>query len=78
MRFGFDAVSAAGAGEYRDRLLPLPSYLMEGEGAPGWGEIRDGLRLTGHFLARDLLIDRQADVLAARERLVDRLKRIGS
>ena len=71
------AVSAAGAGDYRDRLLPLPSYLMDGEGAPGWPEIRDGLRLTGHFLARDLLIERQADVLAARERLVDRLKRIG-
>jgi len=71
------AVSAAGAGEYRDRLLPLPSYLMDGKGAPGWGDIRDGLRLTGHFLARDLLIERQADVLAARERLVERLKRIG-
>ena len=71
------AVSAAGAGEYRDRLLPLPSYLIDGEGAPGWADIRDGLRLTGHFLARDLLIERQADVLAARERLVDRLRRIG-
>jgi hypothetical protein len=33
-------------------------------------EIFDGLRLTGHFLARDLLIERQADVLGARERLV--------
>jgi DNA repair protein RecO (recombination protein O) len=71
------AVSAAGAGEYRDRLLPLPSYLTGAAGAPGWDEIRDGLRLTGHFLARDLLIERQADVLAARERLVERLKRIG-
>ena len=72
------AVSAGGAGEYRDRLLPLPAYLLNGAGAPGWAEIRDGLRLTGHFLARDLLIERQADVLAARERLVERLKRIGS
>ena len=71
------AVAAAAAGAYRDRLLPLPAYLLAASGAPGWPEIRDGLRLTGHFLARDLLIDRQADVLAARERLVDRLKRIG-
>jgi DNA repair protein RecO (recombination protein O) len=36
----------------------------------------DGLRLTGHFLTRDLLIERQSDVLAARERLVDRLGRV--
>jgi DNA repair protein RecO (recombination protein O) len=72
------AVSKAGAGEYRDRLLPLPAYLLDGEGSPLWSDIRDGLRLTGHFLARDLLIERQADVLAARERLVERLKRIGS
>lgn len=71
------AVSAGGAGEYRDRLLPLPAFLAGGEGSPDWADIGDGLRLTGHFLARDLLIERQADVLAARERLVDRLKRIG-
>ncbi|HEY0012500.1 MAG TPA: DNA repair protein RecO [Allosphingosinicella sp.] len=72
------AVSREGAGEYRDRLLALPPFLVEARsGTPEWGEIRDGLKLTGHFLARDLLIDRQADILAARERLVDRLKRIG-
>jgi len=72
------AVSSAAAGEYRDRLLPLPPFLVGGEGSPGWDDIRDGLRLTGYFLARDLLIERQSEVLAARERLVDRLKRIGS
>ena len=72
------AVSRAGAGDYRDRLLALPAYLIaERSGTPEWEAIRDGLKLTGHFLARDLLIDRQADILAARERLVDRLKRIG-
>lgn len=72
------AVSAEGAGAYRDRLLRLPPWLLGGGGAvPQWPDIRDGLRLTGHFLARDLLIERQADVLAGRERLVERLKRIG-
>ncbi len=69
------AVSAAAAGAYRDRLLRLPSFLLEG-GAADWYDILDGLRLTGHFLARDLLIERQADVLAARERLMERLRRI--
>jgi DNA repair protein RecO (recombination protein O) len=69
------AVSGAGAGEYRDRLFPLPPFLL-GDAAPaGWDDVLDGLRITGHFLARDVLIDRQADILAARERLLDRLKR---
>jgi DNA repair protein RecO (recombination protein O) len=39
---------------------------------------RDGLRLTGTRLARDVLTDRQAEVLTARERLIERLKRMGS
>jgi DNA repair protein RecO (recombination protein O) len=69
------AVSTAGAGEYGDRLLPLPPFLIGG-GAAEWDAIRQGFRITGHFLARDLLIERQADILAARERLVDRLRRI--
>ena len=41
-----------------------------------WGEIRDGLRRTGLSLERDLLTGRQAEVLAARERLIERLKRV--
>ena len=39
---------------------------------------REGLRLTGERLARDVLTDRQAEVLTARERLIERLKRMGS
>jgi DNA repair protein RecO (recombination protein O) len=69
------AVSEAGAGEYRDRLLPLPLFLLAG-GPAEWDDIFAGFRLTGHFLARDLLIERQADVLAARERLMERLRRV--
>ena len=37
---------------------------------------REGLRLTGERLARDVLTDRQAEVLVARERLIERLKRM--
>ena len=69
------AVSIVGATEYRDRLFPLPPFLLEG-GLGSWDDIFDGLRITGHFLARDLLIERQADVLAARERLLTRLQRV--
>ena len=37
---------------------------------------REGLRLTGDRLARDVLTDRRAEVLTARERLIERLKRM--
>lgn len=69
------AVSGEAGGEYVDRLLPLPSFLVGG-GPAEWEEIFDGLRITGHFLARDMLIERQAAILAARERLVERLRRV--
>jgi len=72
------AVSEEAASYYRNRLLPLPPFLLSGAMSPSLEEIEWGLRLTGHFLARDLLIERQAEVLAARERLVERLKRMGS
>lgn len=68
------AVSRTVGADYRERLLPLPTFLTQG-GAGEWVDIIDGFRLTGHFLERDLLLGRAADVLAARERLVDRLKR---
>ena len=41
-----------------------------------WRSIGEGLRRTGFFLERDLLTGRQSEVLAARERLIERLKRI--
>jgi DNA repair protein RecO (recombination protein O) len=68
------AVSRAGGLGYEARLLPLPAFLTRG-GAAGWDEILGGLRLTGHFLERDLLIGKGAELLAARVRLVGRLKR---
>lgn len=68
------AVSRAGALGYENLLLPLPPFLLHG-GIGDWLQVIDGLRLTGFFLERSLLTDRRADILAARERLVDRLKR---
>lgn len=69
------AVSRAAGAGYRDRLLALPRFLVEG-GEADWEDILAGLRLTGHFLARDLLTERRAAILAARERLVERVKRV--
>lgn len=69
------AVAAASAEPYSGRLLALPRFLVEGGPASGWSEILDGLALTGHFLMRDLLIDRARTVAEARTRLIDRLRR---
>lgn len=68
------AVSRDAAAGYEARLLALPAFARAG-GAADWPAVLDGLALTGHFLARDILIDRRADLLAARTRLVERLKR---
>lgn len=68
------AVSRAAGQGHAARLLPLPAFLRNG-GAADWGDILAGLAITGHFIARDVLTERRADTLAARDRLVDRLKR---
>ncbi|CAN5417777.1 DNA repair protein RecO [soil metagenome] len=68
------AVSAAAGSGYAERLFALPPFLREG-GPADWEDILAGLAITGHFLERDVLTDRRAEVLAARARLVDRIKR---
>ncbi len=68
------AVSRAAAEGYEARLLRLPAFLITG-GAATWDEVTDALAITGHFLERDVLVDRRRETLAARDRLVDRLKR---
>lgn len=61
---------------YHDRLLTLPPFLRPGANAlPNEREIVDGLRLTGYFLNHELLGPHGARLPAARERLVERLKR---
>ncbi len=66
------AVSRAAGLPYAARLLPLPAFLT-GPAAADAPAIAGGLRLTGHFLERDVFADRGRDIFAARNRLVDRL-----
>lgn len=66
------AVSAEGAGEWRDRLLALPRFLVGGNTA-GPADWRDGLRLTGHFLERDAFGGHGRPLPAARSMLYDRV-----
>jgi DNA repair protein RecO (recombination protein O) len=66
------AVTAEGAGLWSSRLLRLPSFLTYTiESGPG--DWRDGLRLTGHFLARDVFGARHRPLPMARQMLYDRV-----
>lgn len=71
------AVTLEGAGEWSTRLLPLPGFLIRGDdtGILAW---RDGLRLTGHFLARDAFGHQHRPLPQARQRLYDRVSTMAS
>jgi DNA repair protein RecO (recombination protein O) len=66
------AVTAAAAGVWTSRLLPLPAFLV-GEQDATATDWRDGLRLTGHFLARDAFGLQHRPMPAARQMLYDRV-----
>ncbi|HWX51180.1 MAG TPA: DNA repair protein RecO [Roseomonas sp.] len=66
-------VSAEVAEPYRDRLLPLPSFLLGGQAETDPAQWLIGLRLTGHFLARDAFGARHHPLPPARERLEARI-----
>lgn len=69
------AVTAKGAGDWADRLIPLPEGLA-GETPLGAEAVQTGLRLTGFFLDRELrpvLHDRPLP--EARSRLIDLMAR---
>ena len=66
------AVSRAGAGEWADRLLPLPPCLL-GHGPAPDTEIAEGFRVTGHFLHSQLAPELGHKPLPeARQRFIDR------
>lgn len=67
------AVSLSAGEPYRDKLLPLPRFLVAG-GEGSRDEVYAGLRLTGFFLDRHVLTPHRAALPAARARLVDRFR----
>ena len=70
------AVSVAAAQPYRERLLPLPAFILnQVAGTPTAADITDGLALTGYFLRRHVLGDTRASLPAARQRLFDGFKK---
>ncbi|MFL5287101.1 MAG: DNA repair protein RecO [Rhodopila sp.] len=79
------AVTLEGAGDWASRLLPLPEFLVCSGATPDDGTPpntpvgatpiawRDGLRLTGHFLARDAFGHQHRPLPQARQMLYDRV-----
>lgn len=69
------AVSAAGAGDWADRLLPLPPVLL-GAGSAEDAEVATALGTTGHFLTHHIAAEMLHKPLpVARGRFVDALSR---
>jgi len=67
------AVSEEGAGLWRERLLPLPPFLTGDTAPPTPEALAQGLRITGHFLARDVFGARHRPMPAARTMFYERI-----
>lgn len=68
------AVSLSAGAPYRDRLLPLPGFLVgRGGGTPA--EVLAGLALTGHFLERHALAAHHRSLPPARQRFIERYRK---
>ncbi|QPM91738.1 DNA repair protein RecO [Pseudooceanicola algae] len=69
------AVTRAGAGDYADRLLPLPPCML-GQGAATDADVFEALEVTGHFLRNHLAPELGSKPLPdARQRLIDLIAR---
>ncbi|MBR1165167.1 DNA repair protein RecO [Bradyrhizobium elkanii] len=72
------AVSRAAGEPWRDRLLPLPAFLREGEGgANSWSDqdLLDGFQITGLFLLRHVLEPRGQGHSDARDGFINAVTR---
>ena len=74
------AISNAAAAGHEHRLLRLPAFLGAPRDAqatpPEWDDVFAGLAITGHYIETAILSQQRTDIAAARERLIDRLKRM--
>lgn len=68
------AVSLAAGEPYKDRLLPLPDFLLSAGSLGSPADVADSLRLTGFFLERHVFIHNRQGEPAARRRLTRRLR----
>lgn len=66
------AVSTAAAMPYKERLLPLPAFLIDRNAE---ADIASGLQLTGYFLENHVFQHRDTEIPAARRRLAERFRK---
>jgi DNA repair protein RecO (recombination protein O) len=71
------AVSREAGEPYKDRLLPLPPFLLSSQAGLGEGDIRAGLDITAHFLEAFIFNPLNRPLPPARMWLVDRLSEAG-
>jgi DNA repair protein RecO (recombination protein O) len=68
------AVSEDGAGVWRERLLKLPAFMIGNVDPLAADDLAQGLRITGHFLARDVFGARHRPLPAARTMFYERIR----
>jgi DNA repair protein RecO (recombination protein O) len=71
------AVSAEAGEPYKDRLLPLPPFLLTSQARLGPGDVEAGLAITAHFLEAFIFNPLNRPLPPARLWLVDRLREAG-
>jgi DNA repair protein RecO (recombination protein O) len=71
------AVSRAAGEPYKDRLLPLPPFLLGTQAGLGEGDVAAGLNLTAHFLEQFVFGPLNRPLPPARVWLIDKLREAG-
>ncbi len=70
------AVCGAAGEPYKDVLLPLPAFLLDSNQTGTSEEICQALRLTGYFLNRHAFSATTSQIPEARNRLIDRFRKL--
>lgn len=71
------AVSRAAGEPYKDKLLPLPPFLLSAQGGLAEGDVKSGLEITGHFLEQFVFGPLNRPLPPTRQWLLDRLNEAG-
>ena len=71
------AVSAAAGEPYKDKLLPLPPFMLGAQAGLGPGDVEAGLNLTGHFLEQFVFNPLNRPLPPARVWMIDKLREAG-
>jgi len=65
------AVGSEAGAPYKDKLLPLPQFLIvETQADPAWNDVHDGLALAGYFLTRHVYEPRGINPPESNERMI--------